>query len=422
MFFSASAQMRSRFRKYSTLYLPPDAFKCKLLTFQAILFAFYELQDTFIYMRSSKKFKRRRVLYLNLSTFYNYYTHKGIVDFAAHHDWTLSYVASAPNRDLLSKLSGYDGIICFSSDKRHLQLIHDNTGVPLVVTTSSAKELRIKRVVFNDMAIGRMAAEYLVNKGFKRIFMVYSGKIQKKVAENRMKGLGELAKEHDVFIRGVSLKVFSRILSKTELPFAVILTNDTLAQEVIYSIRDRKLNIPTDVAILGVDNDPLYCETSGVPVSSLKINAEKRGTLAAQCLDRLMDGSDDFPDITYIEPEGVVERISTDVYAIPHVPTVKALRYLHAHIFEKALTVNDIVSQSGVCRRRLEKTFLHYLNRSIPNEILRLRIAKVINLIRHSGKNISEIAEECGFSSHQSMSRVFKRKLKKTPSSFKNDA
>ena len=355
---------------------------------------------------------------MNLSAFYNYYTHKGIVDFAAHNDWTLSYVATTLNPEMIASLNTYDGVICFASNKNHLKLITKNINVPLVVTTSSAKELNVKRVVFNDLAIGRSAAEYLIGKGFSNLVMVYSGKIQKNVADNRMKGVREIAKEHGISVNCVSLKTFSKTLSKRELPFAVILTNDTLAQEVIYSAVDHQLNIPTDVAVLGIDNDPLYCETSGLPVSSLKINAEKRGMVAAECLDRLMKGDDDVPDVTYIEPEGVVERASTDVFAIPHPPTVKALQYLHSHLFEKSLTVNDIVRHSGVCRRRLELTFMQYLKRSIPNEILRLRINKAIQLIKHSGKDISEISEECGFASHQSMSRVFQRKLKRTPSSF----
>lgn len=372
-------------------------------------------------MKKAGTKQRKRVLYLNLTTFYNYLTHRGIVDFAAHNNWILSYQSATPGKELFELCKSFDGIICYSTNKKYLKLLNDNIDIPLVATAAGKIVPGVKHIMFDDIAIGRMAAEFLINKGFRRLVLVYSGKTTTRLSMERVKGIKETAKEYDVDFDYVSLEKFSNGLSKRKLPFGVILINDMLSHDVIFSITDNNLHIPLDVAVLGIDNNPLYCETSGIPLSSVKINAEKRGMIAAECLDKMMNGNNETMDTVYIKPEMVVERASTNVFAIPHEPTVKALQYLHSHIFEKELTVNDIVKSSGVCRRRLEITFLEYLKRSIPNEILRLRIDKAMDLLKNSNMDISEIADECGFSSHQSMSRIFQRKLKRTPSFFKTN-
>ena len=367
----------------------------------------------------TKSDKRKHVLYLNLTKFYNIATHRGIVEFASRNGWVLSYQAVDLASGLAKRAQAFDGVICYAHNAAEIHELLRGGDVPVVGTSASALDAPIKHVVFDHAAIGKMAAEYLINKGFQRLVLVYSGVEQERRAQYRFPGVEEAARDHDATAECLALDDFSNSLSGRELPFAVILLNDTLALDTVFALSDAGLNVPLDVAVLGIDDDPLYCETSGVTLSSVRINSARRGRIAAECLSRMMQGVDEPADPVYIQPDGITERASTNVFAIPHPPTVRALHYIHGHIADPSLNVSEIARHSGVCRRRLETAFMQYLRRSIKNEILELRMDKAIEMIKHTNSGLFAVADECGFSSHQSMSRIFKRKLGRTPSSFR---
>ena len=48
--------------------------------------------------------------------------------------------------------------------------------------------------------------------------------------------------------------------------------------------------MPGDVAVLGVDDDPLLCETASPTLSSVEMDVEAAGFAAAAALDAAMRG------------------------------------------------------------------------------------------------------------------------------------
>src|SRR6185312_340234 len=99
----------------------------------------------------------------------------------------------------------------------------------------------------------------------------------------------------------------------------VFACNDSRGQHVLDACQRVKLNVPEEVAVIGVDDDPLLCELCDPPLSSVVPNPERIGYEAAELLDRLMDGKADvgsLPDERRIPPLGVVARLSTDVLMI----------------------------------------------------------------------------------------------------------
>lgn len=373
-------------------------------------------------MRLTTVRRRRRVIYLNLSNFYNYVSHKGIVEYAVENNWSLSYLATTPDQKLLAHLTSFDGAIIHANDRKIIRRIQDKVGIPVVATSMRTLDERIKHVVFDDAAVGRMARDHLVGKGFHRLLMVYSTEGQRLVAQARLRGLRQGGPTASPAVATeVAIKELTRsYLAKLERPLGIVLVNDSLAQDVLFLLADSGLSVPLEVAVLGIDNNPLYCESASIPLSSIEINAAKRGRIAADCLNQMMNGLSVPLDAIMIEPDGVVERASTEVSAIQDPPTVRALQYIDEHLEDSDLKVGAIARHAGVSRRRLETAFARYLDRSIANEILRRRIDWAIDLIREGEKSMQQIALQCGFSSQQSMSRVFRRKLNRTPKSYRS--
>ena len=88
------------------------------------------------------------------------------------------------------------------------------------------------------------------------------------------------------------------------------------------------LGVPGDIAVLGVDNDEVFCELADPPLSSVALNAEKGGYRAAELLDKMMKGGSRIQRHVIVEALGVVARRSTDIIAVEDEDVATALQFI----------------------------------------------------------------------------------------------
>jgi LacI family transcriptional regulator len=181
---------------------------------------------------------------------------------------------------------------------------------------------------------------------------------------------------------------------------------------------DAGLRVPEDVAVVGVDNDELICETSRVPLSSVAVSAERIGFEAASLLERMMKGEAVDVGPLCIPPQGVVVRQSSDVLAIEDENVADALRYIadNAH---KPIGVEDVLDHLTISRRQLEKRFQTVLGRSPAAEIRRIRIEKAKHLMDSTNLPLSRIAERSGFHDVSFLGKSFRRETGMTPTQYR---
>lgn len=94
----------------------------------------------------------------------------------------------------------------------------------------------------------------------------------------------------------------------------VFAVNDRTAGCVISAAQKAGLDVPHDLAVVGVDNDVMLCENSPVPFSSIPMDREGGGRTAAELLDRRMQGRK-VPLSGRMEPLPLVRRASTRRFA-----------------------------------------------------------------------------------------------------------
>ena len=73
-------------------------------------------------------------------------------------------------------------------------------------------------------------------------------------------------------------------------PVGLMAAYDARARHVLEGCRELRLRVPDDVALIGVDNDPIMCELANPPLSSVEQGCYRLGYEAAALLDRMMDG------------------------------------------------------------------------------------------------------------------------------------
>jgi LacI family transcriptional regulator len=166
--------------------------------------------------------------------------------------------------------------------------------------------------------------------------------------------------------------------------------------------------VPEEVAVLGVDDDELLCNLATPPLSSIILNSHRTGYLAATLLEQMLAGQTVAPEIHQVDPLGIHTRQSTDILAINHRDVACAVRFIREHAHD-GINVEDVLSAVPLSRRVLERLFEKYLGRTPHEEIVRVKVARIKQLLSDTDQSIADIARAVGFRHVEYLSAAFKR-------------
>ena len=178
------------------------------------------------------------------------------------------------------------------------------------------------------------------------------------------------------------------------------------------------VSVPDDVAVVGVDNDDLLCSLSDPPLSSVVPDTHRTGYEAAGILDRMMAGESLDSGLTLIAPKGIVTRQSSDVLATADADVSAAVRFIRDHACD-GIKVEDVLRVVPVSRRILESRFKKMLGHTPHEEILRMQLHRVRELLEETDLPLATIANRAGFKYVEYLSVVFKRQYGMPPSQFR---
>ena len=97
-----------------------------------------------------------------------------------------------------------------------------------------------------------------------------------------------------------------------------------------------------------------------------------------------------------VRPTHIVTRMSTDMLDVTDLEVAAAVRFIRRNP-SLMMQVNDVVDATNVSRRVLEKRFKAILRRSVYQEIRRVRVSYIIELLVGTDMSITEIAVKSGF-------------------------
>jgi LacI family transcriptional regulator len=199
----------------------------------------------------------------------------------------------------------------------------------------------------------------------------------------------------------------------------LVACNDMRAYQVLNIRDDAGIKVPDEVAVIGVNNDRILCELSDLLLSSVDPDASRIGYEAAAVLHRLIERRGPVPKTTLIAPRGVVARQSTDMLTFANPELVQIVRYLRDHAC-KGLTVDTLVRRMAVSRATLCRWFASHLGHSPVEEMARVRVERVKELLATTTLRLEEVARRCGFDHSETMYRLFKRATGQTPGEYRS--
>jgi LacI family transcriptional regulator len=148
------------------------------------------------------------------------------------------------------------------------------------------------------------------------------------------------------------------------------------------------------------------------------LDVEKAGFRASELLDRMMAGEKMAPQTVIVQPNMVVTRQSTNIVAVEDKLVSQALTFIH-HNANCLIQVEDVIKNLSVSRRNLHDKFMKTLGRSVYDEIKRVRIDLIKQMLIETDLSISDIAVKLGFDSDSHTARYFEQKMGMTPMKYR---
>jgi LacI family transcriptional regulator len=375
--------------------------------------------------------KKRTVLVAFTSAHTGWF--KGVARYAREHHWHL-VLDMMYNGEIPVGWRG-DGIISFIGNRKELEHFILSSGLPTVDLSVTRSDLGLPCVQEDNEMIGRLAAEHFLERGYRNY--VWAPIMDNQIDADRYRGFADrLAKEGltshvlppaksreeegDTRDWSARQKLLVQELRRLPKPLAAFCFSDQVGSDVIDACNAAGLLVPEAVGVLGVNNDELLCECLGIPLSSVRHDLEGMAYKSAALLDCLMSGKPLPKKVPRVTPTGVATRRSSDMMAVNNLEVAKALRFIHDHYANPLLSVDDIVATTSASRRPLEKAFRIELQRTVNEEVLRVRIEKVKDLIATTKLSVTEISKLTGFTRPNHLFRIFRKQLGMNPKQFRD--
>jgi LacI family transcriptional regulator len=303
---------------------------------------------------------------------------------------------------------------------------------PIVNISSWLERPGVPTVRHDYEAVGRFAAEHLLDKGYRRFGCVL------------VPGGWFLQQRHNALVRAVeyrggSLNTFDlqsampasfQPLAQAERrrfsdwvrtlkpPAALVLMDDWEAPILQELCREVGFEIPRDLVMISTGYHSEVQPLCRVPLSAVQEDQELLARLAISCLDQLMLDGQPRDTLINVPPLGVVERVSTSTMAIEDRELAHAVEFIRSHGFEN-INVADVSGRVKVARVTLERRFLHVMGQTMHEYLTNLRVRRAMELLRADQiPSLQEVAQQCGLVDRRRLNQVFLRVTGKSPSAW----
>ena len=188
---------------------------------------------------------------------------------------------------------------------------------------------------------------------------------------------------------------------------AVFAVSDVVSVEVATAAKLCHRSIPRELTLLGVDNDPAHCEASHPTLSSIQIDHELAGYLAAKAIGEtcgIVNNS------IYVRPLLAVRRESTCGFGRRASFVLEAVAAIRREACD-GLTAAELAGRFRCSRPLFDRRFREAVGHSPLEEILHVRLEKVFTLLSRTDVPVMSVADFCGFRSNNELRWLFRKRI-----------
>lgn len=350
-----------------------------------------------------------------------------------HGHWQIRTRGFLPMMDY-RELAGWngDGLIAMIDDARQYAHIL-RMKIAAVNCSARLPTPKVAAVLSDNEAIGRLAATHLLESGFRNFAFVGETRFMHDLL--RFQGFKSALRERGfscsrivpLFRRRtrylyadaeIDTRHLARHLKPLPTPLGIMAAHDDIGCWTLEACRQAQLSVPDEISVVGVNNHQWLCEMATPHLSSIAQDADKIGYEAAELLDRIMDADATAPRLIQIPPARLVMRASSDALASEDAALARALRFIRNHGCED-IDVPAIARHANLSRRAIELRFRQHLNRSIGEEIERVRMDRARQLLAETTDAVYDVALQSGYRNYHTFCLAFQRTHNLAPTQYR---
>lgn len=343
----------------------------------------------------------------------------GIARKAVEYDWVPDD-ALRWQRDIPDTEQVWDGAIVFAW--KNEKLIHRlrEARIPLVDLEDYVDHFGASKVLGDDVAVGRIAAEHLIRAGCQSLTFAHAGR-PGPVGTRRAAGFKEAAAAAGIPATETESKEATLAAVRAgAAPAGVFCNGDHTAVETERTLLDAGLRVPEDAAVLGANDTQHLCELAPVPLSSVNMDFEGKGEAAADLLHALLRGEVASPRRVSVPPRGVTARASTRLAPVSREDAFARLMATLDRRCGEAEGVEALCRAAGVSLPEARRLVRDRLGRTLVEELARRRVERAKAMLADEKINLQGVAKACGFGTRQALYLAFRKFEGRPPEDFRS--
>ncbi|MBC8126931.1 MAG: substrate-binding domain-containing protein [Gloeobacteraceae cyanobacterium ES-bin-144] len=303
-------------------------------------------------------------------------------------------------------------------------------GCPVILVPSDETVAGVYSVDIDDVAIGRLAAEHLISRGYKNFAFV--GRSDAHYAEQRLEGFQSVVgqvpayweefrnwRQYDEYWRDPDEDMVGWLAAQST-PLGIFTAHDPTGRHVLEAAAQAGLEVPFAVGVVSANDDETVCEMARPALSSIRLPWRRLAAEVVQTLEAVWAGSPPLAPVL-IPPLEIVARGSSSYEAVSDPLVRRAMQYLVERI-SSIISVEEWATHVGVSRRVLERRFQGALNRSPHAMMQHERVERAKSLLTTTDLPVAIIAERCGYQSNERLTVNFRASVGTPPASYRRSS
>ena len=301
---------------------------------------------------------------------------------------------------------------------------------PVVIVPSDQPIPGVFRVDIDDVAIGRLAAEHLIARGYQNFAFV--GRSDAHYAKQRLEGfqsvVGEVPayweefrdwRQYDEYWRDPDEDMVGWLANQAT-PLGIFTAHDPTGRHVLEAAAQGGLEVPFSVGVISANDDETVCEMARPALSSIRLPWHRLAAETVQMIEAIWAGKSPVSPIL-VQPLDIVARGSSSYEAVND-PLVRLAMGILIEQIPTILTVEEWATKTGVSRRVMERRFHASLGRSPHAVILHERVERAKKLLATTDLPVAIVAERCGFQSNERLTVNFRASVGVPPARYRRDS
>lgn len=303
-------------------------------------------------------------------------------------------------------------------------------GCPVILVPSDQPVDEVYHVDVDDLAIGRLAAEHLIARGYQNFAFVGRGDAH--YAKQRLQGFRSVVgnvpvyweefrdwRQYDEYWRDPDEDMVGWLAAQST-PLGIFTAHDPTGRHVLEAAAQAGLDVPFAIGVISANNDENVCDMARPGLSSIRLPWRRLAAEVVQTIEAIWGGNPPVAPIL-VQPLEIVARGSSSYEAVNDPVVRRAMQVLVERV-STIISVEEWAASIGVSRRVMERRFQISLGRSPHAMIQHERVELAKKLLTTTDLPVAIIAERCGFQSNERLTVNFRASVGMPPATYRRGA